>query len=52
MQRARFRNKLLKEPTDLTKVLYDKERNYCVPLLRKEKEEYFGKLNGKAVTFC
>ena len=47
MQRTRFRNKFLKNPTDLNKVLYNKQRNYCVSLLRKEKKEYFAKLNEK-----
>ena len=38
MQRTRFRNKFLKNPTDLNKVLDNKQRNYCVSLLRKEKK--------------
>ena len=50
MQRIRFRNKFLKNPTDLNKVLYNKQRNYCVSLLRKEKKEYFAKLNEKEIT--
>ena len=50
MQRTRFRNKFLKNPTDLNKVLYNKQRNYCVSLLRKEKKEYFAKLNEKEIT--
>ena len=47
MQRIRFRNKFLKNPTDLKKVLYNKQRNHCVSLLIKEKKEYFAKLNEK-----
>ena len=50
MRRTRFRKKFLKNPTDLNKVLYNKQRNYCVSLLRKEKKEYFAKLNEKAIT--
>ena len=38
MQRTYFRNKFLKNPTDLNKVLYNKQRNYCVSFLRKEKK--------------
>ena len=38
MQRTSFRNRFLKNPTDLYKVLYNKQRNYCVSLLRKEKK--------------
>ena len=34
MQRTSFRNKFLKNPTDLNKILYSKQRNYYVkPLL-------------------
>ena len=38
MQRTRFRNKFLKNTSELNKILYNKQRNYCVPLLRKEKK--------------
>ena len=47
MQRTRFRNKFLKNPTDQNKLIYNKQRNFCVSLLRKEKKEYFAKLNEK-----
>ena len=50
MQRTCFRNKFLKNPTDLNKVLYNKQRNYRVFLLKKEKKEYFHKLNVKEIT--
>ena len=50
MERTHLRNKLLKNPTDLNKVLYNKERNYCVSPLRKEKKEYFAKVNEKGIT--
>ena len=50
MQKIRFRNKFLKNPTDLNKILYNKQRNYCVSLLKKEKKEYFAKLNEKEIT--
>ena len=50
MQRTSFRNRFLKNPTDLYKVLYNKQRNYCVSLLRKGKKKYFAKLNGKEIT--
>ena len=48
MQKTRFRNKFLKNPTDLKKVLCKKQRNYCVSLLRKEKN--FPKLNENEIT--
>ena len=38
MQRTRFRNKFLKNPTDLNKVRYKKQKNCFVSLLRKEKK--------------
>ena len=56
MQSTRFRNKFLKNPNDQNKLLYSKQRNYCVSLLRKEKKEYFARLNEKDITdnrkFC
>ena len=50
MQRARFRNKFLKNPNGQNKLLYNKHRNYCASLLRKEKKEYFARLNEKDIT--
>ena len=38
MQRTHFRNKFFKNPTELNKVLYNKQRNYWVSLLEKEKK--------------
>ena len=38
MQRTRFRNKILKNPTDQNKLIYNKQRNLWVSLLRKEKK--------------
>ena len=50
MQKTRFRNKLLKNPNDQNKLLYNKQRNYCVSLLRKKKKEYSARLNEKDIT--
>ena len=50
MPRTRFRNKFLKNPNDQNKLLYNKQRNYCVSLLRKEKKETFARLNEKDIT--
>ena len=50
MQRTRFRNKFLKNPNDQNKLLPNKQRNYCVSLFRKEKKEYFSRLNEKDIT--
>ena len=49
MQRAKLRNKYLKDPTEHNKISYTKQRNWCVSLLRKEKE-YFANLNEKDIT--
>ena len=35
MQRTRFRTKFLKSSTDQNKLIYNKQRNFCVSLLRK-----------------
>ena len=37
MNRSRFRNKYLKNPNVENKAKYNKQRNYCVNLLRREK---------------
>ena len=50
MQRTRFRNKFLKNTTDQSKLIYKKQRNFCVSLLRKEKKEYCAKPNEKDIT--
>ena len=41
MPRIRFRNRFLKNPTYQNKLIYNKERNFYVSLLRKKKKEYF-----------
>lgn len=38
MQITRFGNKFVKNPTDQNESMYQKERNHCVHLLRKEKK--------------
>ena len=50
MQRTHFRNKFLKNATDQNKLINNKQRNFCVSLLRKEKKEYFAKLNENDIT--
>ena len=41
--RTRFRNKLLKNPTDENRLAFTRQRNFCVSLL-KEKKQYFAKI--------
>ena len=39
MKRTKLRNKFLKERTDESKKRYTSQRNYCVSLLKKDKEK-------------
>ena len=50
MKRSRPRNKYLRERTNEAKSLFNKQRNLCVSVLRKNKRGYFGNLNNKIVT--
>ena len=48
--RSKLRNRFLKETTDESKSLYNKQRNICVSLLRKTKRNYYAQLDNKIVT--
>ena len=50
MTRSRLRNIYLKNRSDNNKREYNKQRNYCVSLLRKTKTKYYGNLNEKDLT--
>ena len=50
MVRSRLRNKFLKERTTFSREAYNKQRNYCVKLIRESKIKYFGNLNVKDIT--
>ena len=50
MLRSKFRNRFLKEKTEKSKSLYNKQRNICVSLLRKTKRNYYAQLDNKIVT--
>ena len=50
MVRSRLRNKFLKEKTAFSRETYDKQRKYCVKLIRKSIIKYFGNLNVKNIT--
>ena len=45
MKRSRLRNKFLNSKSDIDRKAYNKQRNYCVSLIRREKKEFFSKLN-------
>ena len=47
MHRSRLRNKFLKERANESKIVYDKQRNICLSLLRKTKRDYFANLDTK-----
>ena len=50
MTRSRLRNKYLKEKSADSKIAYDKQRNYCVNLLRRTKKNYFANINISSIT--
>ena len=43
MHRSRFRNKFLRERTKESKIFYNKQRNICLNLLRKNQNRLFRK---------
>ena len=50
MTRTRLRNRFLKEPTQMNRLAYKKQRNYCVSLMRQNKKQYYGSLNVNHIT--
>ena len=50
MKRSKLRNKILKTRNNTDKFNYNKQRNFCVSLIRKEKSKYVANLNIKDVT--
>ena len=49
MKKSRLRNKCLKSKSEADKKNRVKKRNYCVPLLRRTKKEYYGNLDPRKV---
>ena len=47
MTRSRLRNKYLKTPNPSNKTAYNKYRNFCVRLFKKEKKNYYENINVK-----
>ena len=45
MHRSKLKNKMNKNPTETNKKLYNKQRNFCVSLLRREKKKYYNNLD-------
>ena len=50
MTRTRLKNRFLKEPTEMNRLAYKKQRNYCVSLMRQSKKQYYGTLNANHLT--
>ena len=50
MSRSRLKNRFSKNPNEENKINYNKQRNYCVNLLRKVKRNYYSNLNIKNIT--
>ena len=50
MKPSRLRNKFLNTKSDLDRKACNKQRNYVVSLLRKEKNEFYGNLNTSVLT--
>ena len=50
MNRSRLRNRYLKFRTSELKIVYTKQRNYTVNLLRKEKKIYYNNLDLNNIT--
>ena len=47
MHRSKLKNTFNKNPTAENKILYKKQRNWCVALLEKEKKKYYNNLDLK-----
>ena len=50
MNRSRLKNKFLKENYEENRLAYNKQRNLCTSLLRKEKKAYFENLDTSKMT--
>ena len=50
MKRSRFRNKFLRDRTDISREEHKKQRNLCVSLFKKAKKDHFANLDTKSVT--
>ena len=47
MHRSKLKNNYNKNPTEENKALYNRQRNFCVSLLKKEKKKYYNSLDMK-----
>ena len=56
MKKSCLRNKFLNTKSDIDRKAYNKQRNLCVTLIRKEKKNFFSNINTSDITdnktFC
>ena len=50
MTRSRLRNKFLKSKREVDRINFNRQRNLCVSLIRKEKKKYFSNINTRDIT--
>ena len=50
MKRSRLRNKFFKTKNETDRNNYNKQRNFCLSLIRKEKKNYFSNINVRNIT--
>ena len=50
MESSRLRNKCLSTKSDIDKKVYNKQRNLCVSLIRREKENFYNNISTRDIT--
>ena len=50
MKKSRLRNKFLNTKSDIDRKAYNKQRNLCVSLIRREKKNFFNNINTRDIT--
>ena len=50
MKRSQLRNKFLNTKSDIDRKTYNKQRNLCVSLIRREKKNFFNNINTRDIT--
>ena len=50
MKRSRHRNEFLNTKSDIDRKAYNKQRNLCVSLIRREKKNFFSNINTNDIT--
>ena len=50
MKRSRLRNKFLNTKSDFDRKTYNKQRNLCVSLIRREKKNFFNNISTRDIT--